>query len=179
MLESILLPCHGSQETREISWLGLKDQQSLNVRCLGTCVWIPTEVNTFFSICEELYYLWTPCTKTCQRRAEGCWKGGEGAKSCRHTSTFLAFSASIGRKTGNAIDSHLCRQYWHLCLQSLFWSETEQMNGGSFESQCTQIGENMWSKDAILTLSVIPRSVVFSGARADEKKLLLQKCQYW
>ena len=25
------------------------------------------------------------------------------------------------------------------------------MNGGSFESQCTQIGENMWSKDAILT----------------------------
>ena len=26
------------------------------------------------------------------------------------------------------------------------------MNGGSFESQCTQIGENMWSKDAILTL---------------------------
>ena len=26
------------------------------------------------------------------------------------------------------------------------------MNGGSFESQCMQISENMWSKDAILTL---------------------------
>ena len=26
------------------------------------------------------------------------------------------------------------------------------MNGGSFGSQCTQIGENMWSKEALWTL---------------------------
>ena len=36
------------------------------------------------------------------------------------------------------------------------------MNGGSFESQCTQIGENMWSKDAILT-SVISQSETSVG----------------
>ena len=82
---------------------------------------------------------------------------------CRHTITFLAFSAntgvffsantgvffcqywcfsaSISSKTGSANDRHLCHQHWHLCLQSLFWSQTKRMNGGSFESQCTHIGE--------------------------------------
>ena len=35
------------------------------------------------------------------------------------------------------------------------------MNGGSFESQCTQIGENMWSKDAILTLCQLHRDQRF------------------
>ena len=47
------------------------------------------------------------------------------------------------------------------------------MNSGSFESQCTQIGENMWSKDAILTLTVISRSEISVGyktSRADKKK---------
>ena len=68
---------------------------------------------------------------------------------------YWRFSASIGSKTGHAKDRHLCHQYWHLCLQSLFWSETERMNGGSFDSQCTQIRENLWSKDAILTLCLL------------------------
>ena len=86
---------------------------------------------------------------------------------------YWRFSASIGSKAGNAKDHHLWHQYWHLCSQYLFWSETERMNGCSFESQCTQLGE----KTPVLAENV---RNVFSGATADKKKTKkLQKCQYW
>ena len=58
------------------------------------------------------------------------------------------------------------------------------MNDGRFESQCSQIGESMWSKDAILTLCQLYRDQRFlwdtKHPNYTKKGLKeLRKCQHW
>ena len=55
------------------------------------------------------------------------------------------------------------------------------MNGGSFESQSMQIGENVWSKDAILTLFQLYRDQRFlwDTKRSNYSKKMPKQRQYW